>query len=125
MTQYDVFEGGCGVTWHSPTGFPRGKGGMPNLTTYTEAQQSAPSPRRPSPLSTPVMLSLTLPAVIPLPILLAILAITFIRPRSSTSSYPIRDSIVSPQQEHVLILGGSSGVGEALVRRYAERGAKM
>lgn len=38
---------------------------------------------------------------------------------------PSRETIVLPQDERVLLLGASSGIGRELALAYAKRGARM
>ena len=38
---------------------------------------------------------------------------------------PSRETIVSPAEERVLLLGASSGVGRDLAHEYAKRGARV
>ncbi len=60
-----------------------------------------------------------------LPLLaLTLLLASLLRPRSHPS-HTARECTLAPSQERVVVLGASSGVGEALALEYARRGARL
>ena len=54
-----------------------------------------------------------------------LLAIPVILRLLKSKSLPSRESIINPEEERVLLLGASSGVGRDLAHAYAKRGARM
>lgn len=44
---------------------------------------------------------------------------------SKSRPLPSRDTIIKPNEERVILLGASSGVGKDLALVYARRGAKL
>lgn len=54
-----------------------------------------------------------------------LLAIPILYKLLRSKALPSRESIISPSEERVLLLGASSGVGRDLAHAYAKRGARM
>lgn len=56
----------------------------------------------------------------------ALIALPFFALPYLTKTPPTREQIIRPQDEHVLILGGSDGCGKGLAEDYAiKRGARV
>lgn len=54
-----------------------------------------------------------------------LLAIFVLAPLLRASALPSREELLPPDEERVVLLGASSGVGRDLAHAYAERRAKM
>ncbi|WWC90981.1 uncharacterized protein L201_005920 [Kwoniella dendrophila CBS 6074] len=57
--------------------------------------------------------------------LLALLAIPLILRLLKAKPLPLRETVILPSEERVVLLGASSGVGRDLAHAYAKRGAKV
>lgn len=59
------------------------------------------------------------------PTLYVLFALPILARLLRASKGPTREQLIKPAEEHVVLLGASSGVGKDLALAYAKRGAKM